>query len=178
MQLISTILAALLVGLFTIHMSTGIRQVHNDMWQNEVMTQVSGVGQDVLEHVLRRSFDENTDESKINPLSYPVITSAAQLTSDANFGGCTSLDLVTPTCDDIDDFDGLSVTKTSNGFPFTVDIQVQYVNPDDPTQVSSSRTVAKEVQVTVTTPMLTIGGNPIEVKMSRVVTYNRHMTAP
>lgn len=178
MQLISTILAALLVGLFSIHMSRGIREVQNDMWQNETLTQVTGVGQDILEHIVRRPFDENTDESKKNPLVYPVITSAVMLTADASFGGCTGLDLVTPTCDDIDDFDGLTVTRTIDNIPFQVLIAVQYVNPDDPSEASASKTVAKEVSLTITTPFIKVGGNNLEMKLSRVATYNRHMTAP
>jgi hypothetical protein len=178
MQLVSTIAAILLVGLFTIHMSTGIRQVQNDMWQNEALTQVTGIAEEVIEYILHRPFDENTDESKIDPLSYPVITSASQLTAAASFGGCTTLDLVDPTCDDIDDFDGLTFTRSVENIPYTVEVAVQYVNPSDPSEASAAKTVAKEVTLTISTPLIQVGGNDFEIKISRVATYNRHMTAP
>ncbi|NNF04186.1 MAG: hypothetical protein HKN17_06945 [Rhodothermales bacterium] len=72
----------------------------------------------------------------------------------------------------------MTISTVSDEFPYTIEISVQYVNPSNPSQASTSKTVAKEVTVTITSPLITIGGNPFEIKMSRVATYNRHMTAP
>ena len=180
MHLLYALIAVMLVGLFSMHMLRGIRDVQTDMWQNEVLTQVTGVGLDVLEHIVRQPFDESTDESKQDPLIYPVINSPVMLTAEAFFGGCgNSLDYVNPACDDIDDFDGTEINAEVEGLPYTITVNVQYVNPNAPaTSTGGVKSLAKEVELTITTPLLQAGGQPIQMTMSRVATYNRHLQAP
>ena len=179
MHLLYALIAVMLVGLFSMHMHRGIGGVQTDMWQNEVLTQVSGVGLNILENIVRRPFDENTDESKKDPLTYPVINSAVMLTAETSFGGCTSLEYVNPTCDDVDDFDGLSVDAQVEGLAYTITVNVQYVDPNAPaTSTGGVKSLAKEVELTITTPLLQTGGQPIQMTMSRVTTYNRHLASP
>lgn len=170
MQVIYSLLAIMLLGLFSLNMLRGIHFSQNDMVENEVATQLTSIGTDVLEFIGRTAFDENVDESKISPLSFPIVTNAGQLTT--TFGGCTALEIVNPTCDDLDDFDGLVVTRQAVDLPYTVTIAVRYVDPNNPTQALSP-SFAKEVRLTITSPLLTVNDTPIPVTLTRVFTYNR-----
>ena len=179
MHLLYALLAMLLVALFSLNMQRGIHATEQQMIVNEVATQLTGVGVDVLEHIERTPFDENTDESKQVPLEYPVITGTGQLTPDggAQWGGCTSLALSDPSCDDIDDFDGVSVDVDVDGLVYTVEVAVQYVSPaTTPATLapSGAQTYAKEVTLTISNPYLLLGGTPLQVELKRVFTYNRH----
>lgn len=178
MHLIYAVLSILLVGLFSMNMFRSMHHVQNKMVVNEVVTELTGAGYDVLEFIGRRPFDENTDESKITPLTYPVINGTNQLTAKVDFEGCTALAVSNPACDDIDDFDGLTVTVGVDGFQYEISIAVNYVDPLNPDTPAAGKTFAKEVALTITNPYLLVGGQPLEVKLKRVYTYNRHITAP
>ncbi len=179
MHLIFAVLSIMLVGLFSMNLHRSMHQSQNRMVVNEVVTALTGAGYDVLELIGRLPFDENTDESKKDPLEYPVITSTNQLTPAAEFGGCTALALSNPACDDIDDFHGIpTFTVTADGLEYEIDIVVQYVNPDSPDTPAGGNSYAKEVALTITNPYLRVGDQPLQVNVRRVFTYNRHTTAP
>lgn len=178
MHLIYAVVAIMLVGLFSMEMSRSIRHAETKMVLNEVLTQLSGAGYDVLEFAGQFPFDENTDESKQTPLQYPVITSVGELTALADFGGCVGLVFTDPTCDDLDDLDDLQVVVDVDGFEYTVTIDVRYVNANNPDQVYVGKSFAKELALTITNPYLLVGGQPLQVTVSRVFTYNRHIKAP
>ena len=177
MHMIYAVLSIMLVGIFSTNMFRSIHQGELKMITNEVVTELTGAGYSVLEFIGRRAFDENTDESKIDPLVYPVITGTGQLTSIAGFGGCASLTLADPGCDDIDDFDGVTVDVDHGEFVYEVVVDVQYVDPQTAVP-SGSPTYAKEVTLTLTNPYVLIGGQPLQVTVSRVFTYGRHTTSP
>jgi hypothetical protein len=178
MHLIYAILAILLVGLFSMNMHRSMHHTQNSMVVNEVVTQLTGAGYDVLDLIGRQPFDENTDESKQTPLTYPVIGNTGQLTPKADFGGCTALAVWTSGCDDLDDFDGLTIEVDVDGFQYETSIAVGYVDPLDPDSPSGGNSYAKEVTLTISNPYLLIGGQPMEVDLSRVYTYNRHTSSP
>lgn len=178
MHLITAVLSVLLVGLFSTNMFRSMHRTQNKMVLNEVVTALTGAGYDVMELIGRLPFDENTDESKITPLTYPVVTGTNQITAKANFGGCAALAVSNPSCDDIDDFDGLIVTVDADGFEYEVSIDVRYVDPLNPDTPAAGITFAKEVALTISNPYLLVGGQPLEVELKRVFTYNRHVTSP
>lgn len=177
MHLIYAVMSIMLVGIFSTNMFRSIHQSELRMITNEVLTELTGAGYDVLEFIGRRAFDENTDESKIDPLVYPVITTVGQLTSIAGFGGCDSFTLAPPGCDDIDDFDGVTADVTLGAFVYEVEVDVRYVVPTTAAP-SASPTYAKEVTLTLTNPYVLIGADPLQVTVSRVFTYGRHTTSP
>ena len=177
MHLLYALLSIMLVGLFSTSMFRSIHHSENKMVLNEVLTELSGAGYNVLEFIGRRAYDENTDESKIFPLVYPVITGTGQLTAAADFGGCASLTYANPTCDDLDDFDGLVVTVTEGGLEYNVSIDVQYVDPLTASP-SLGKAFGKEVTLTITNPYVLVGGAPLEVSLSRAFTYDRHIQSP
>jgi hypothetical protein len=178
-SMIYGILAILLIVFLGLNMQRGQLQTQDRMVVNEVATDLSGVAYSILDFIGRTPFDENTDESKVpQPVEYPVITSTSQLTAAASFGGCGSLTLVPEDCDDLDDFHGLTGTRTVGGLDYTFAVTVRYVDPANPNTVVGAPTYAKEVAVVVQNPYLTLNGAPMPVRMTRVHTYNRHVDIP
>jgi hypothetical protein len=179
MHLIYAVLAIMLVGLFSMNMHRSMHQSQNKMVVNEVVTELTGAAYDVLELIGRLPFDENTDESKKDPLEYPVINGTGQLSSSAQFGGCEALEFIPTDCDDIDDFHAIpSVTVDVDGLEYEMDVAVQYVDPSNPDTPSGGNSFAKEVAITITNPYFRVGGEPLQVTIKRIFTYNRHTTAP
>lgn len=175
MHMIYAVLAIMLVGLFSLNMHRSMHQSQNRMVVNEVVTELTGAGYDVLEFIGRLPFDENTDESKKDPLEYPVINGPNQLTPVGNFGGCAALALVPDDCDDIDDFHNVpDVTIDVDGLEYDVEVAVRYVDPLNPETASAGNSLAKEVALTITNTYLLVGGDPLQVNVKRIFTYNRH----
>ena len=180
MHLIYAVLAIMLVGVFSMNMHRSMHQAQHKMVLNEVTTELTGAAYDVLEHIGRQPFDENTNEQKISPLVYPIITAENQLTQagGAEWGTCTSLSVTADTCDDLDDFDGVATTVVVDGFQYDVEIDVAYVDPANPNSLPGTRTYAKQVAVTISNTYIRVGGQPLEVTIKRVFTYNRHTQSP
>ena len=74
-----------------------------------------------------------------------------------------------------DDFDGLTFTRTLDGFAYTVSVEVSYVVETSPSQYSGSQTYAKAVRLLITNPHIFFGdpSNPLTIEMRRVFTYQR-----
>lgn len=142
------------------------------MYLNEAVTQLTGVAYDVLEDIERQgiAFDKRTDESRYSkPIMYPLVRSSSDLTPVTEFGGCTDFNA----CKDLDDFDGLEITRTTQGFEYVINLSVRYVNEEVPTEESLSQTFAKRVSATVAHPSIVVNGKPLTVTISRIVTYHR-----
>ncbi len=169
MQVFYALIAILLLALLSLTVQRTTQRLDARMHVNEVVTQASGVATSIVEAVGVRPFDSKTDTTKVT--AFPAVTSENQLTAAVNFGGCTSFLL----CEDIDDFDGLVITRNRDGFEFTATITVSYVNPDNPALASGSNTYAKEVLVEITNPFLFVGSrsNLITVPFRRVFTYQK-----
>lgn len=168
MQTLYSLAAMALAMLLAINLYRGVTGTQQSMIVNEVATQLSGVGVDVLEHIGSFPFDSAVDTAKV--ATFPPITSVTDLTDDANFGnGCVQVE----NCEDIDDFDGKTIYRIENQMPYTIQVSVQYVEETDPSTASAVQTFAKEVTVSITNPNLTIGSlnTPFVVEMKRVFTY-------
>jgi len=169
MQALYGLLAMALVAILSLTVMRATRSTDNSILVNEMATQASGVGVDVLEAIGRLPFDSKTDTTKV--FTFPTVTSADELTGEGSFGGCASF----ADCEDIDDFDGLTVTRTLDDFEYDVEIQVRYVSEDSPDVYSGGNTFAKEVRVQITNPYIFFGdpSNPLTIEMRRVFTYQR-----
>lgn len=171
-QFIYALAAMGVTMVLSLNLSNGSRRAAQQMFINEAATQLTGVAYDVLEDIEKQSiaFDQRTDESRYaKPIQFPLVKSRTDLTPEANFGGC----LVYDECRDIDDFDGLQITRSTQDHEFVIDLAVRYVDEAVPTQVSSSQTYAKRISARVTHPSLEINGHPLRVTISRIVTYHR-----
>ena len=172
-QIIYSILGLSIAVLFATSLNRSVHTGEQGIVSNEVLTQMLGVGQDVLEDVGRRAlpFDSKTDESTLpTPIDYPVVHSAAELTPALSFGGCTSF----TSCGDLDDFHGMpSFQRVSNGITYDVTIEVRYVQEANPELAAAAQTFAKEVNVLVSSQSIQVGNNPLTVGYSRVFTYDK-----
>lgn len=169
MQALYGILAMAIVAILSLTVMRASRSTEHSMVLNEVTTQASGVGVDVLEAIGRLPFDSKTDTLKVTKI--PAVESADELTGPGSFGGCASFS----DCEDIDDFDGLTTTRALDGFEYDVEIDVRYVVEASPGTYSGVNTFAKEVRVLITNPYIHFGdpSNPLTVEMRRVFTYQR-----
>ncbi|MDD5765650.1 MAG: hypothetical protein PHW79_05325, partial [Candidatus Marinimicrobia bacterium] len=74
---------------------------------------------------------------------------------------------VYPDFDDIDDFNGLTMSDTAvNGIQFEITSTVGYVSEDDPVNFQSDQTYLKRLNVTVSSEFI-----PEPVTISRVFSY-------
>jgi len=200
MHITYTILSLLLLGIFALTMMRTSVQTQQRMISNEVITQVTGVAEEVFDHADGYWFDERVDESDHHqqPPIFPIIQASetGQLTSPSatpssgtdGWGGCTdTIYLMDPnmgqrrlqntarpeTCDDLDDLHGLTLDVDRDGLIYEVEVEVEYVDPVAPSTVSATPTFAKAVRLTITTPQYRMGDDPLEVQFSRVFPYTR-----
>ena len=170
-QLIYAVSAVAMAGALSLSVSRGIFASKQLAFRNQMLTQVSGVANEILEDIGSTPFDDRT-----RPGNFPAPpNSAAELTQLSNFGGNCDPEA---TCDDIDDFHGKSFSREPGGIPFNVDVSVKYVSEDDPASVETAPTFAKEVTLTITTPYVYRGtlDHPIKIVISRVFTYFKNTT--
>ena len=158
-----------IVALLSMTVQRATHSIDSRKYVNEVVTRASGVATTTLEVIALRPFDEKTDTTKVT--SFPAVTSAYQLTPEGSFGGCTSFNL----CEDLDDYDGMVLTRTYEGVPYTLTITVIYVDPLNPDVYSATQTFAKEVLVEVENPYIKVGatGTPLKVPFRRVFGYDK-----
>ena len=175
---------SMILSLNLLRTTTGAEQ---RMVLNEVATHVTGIGENLMEHIGNQAFDDNTHEGKAipQPPVFPLVTSPTMLTAEGAFGNTgdgvdcdhTTPDFYDADCDDIDDFHGMTLTREIEGVSYTATIAVRYVLVDTPDVYSGGvQTYAKEVVITVTSPYLLLGGTPLEVVLARVFSYKRIVT--
>lgn len=198
MHLLYSLIGLMLVGVLALSAMRMSTHSEQRMISNEIMTQVTGIADEVFDHAGAYWFDEKVDESDYyqQPPIFPIITTTSSLTSPSavpgmgvdGWSGCTSA-IYAPdantgqlrlqnsarpeTCDDLDDLHGLRIDMDRNGLTYRVDVSVTYVDPLDPSTTSSAPTWAKRVSLRITTTDYQIAGNPLEVTMSRVYSYQR-----
>ncbi len=171
-QVIYSILGLSIAMLFSMSLNRSIYSNTHRTYTNEVLSQMLGIGEDVLEDVGRRSlaFDEAVDEARyVGPIQYPLVHVAWELTPQSSFGGC----LVYAACLDLDDFHGMVLTRSVEGLEYEAEISVIYVDELDPMIETGSQTFSKKVTVTVSSSAIVIGDKPLSVHYSRVFSYER-----
>ncbi len=160
-QTLLAFLAMVLVTTFSLVYQRTVLDTQKQAIQDEMETMASGVALEIFEYVATRAFDAQT----VNGTVTPDNPNPALLTDPGDFGGSDYSSAV-----DIDDFDGLSITRAfevdSLSIDFQVDIEVHYVNPDNPIENSDTPTLAKEVVLTLTNTHMI---RPLTI--SRVFTY-------
>ncbi len=168
MQVFYALIAMLLLALLSLTLQRGTHSAERRQIVNEMTTQLVGVGIDVVEHIGRQPFDSQTDSNKV--ATVPPVTNANQLTPKGSFGGCTDYN----SCEDVDDFDGLAITRIVDGLQFDVQIEVNYVDELTPDNQPGYNTFAKEVRLTISSPYLYITkSTPVSVQIARVIAYDR-----
>jgi len=110
-------------------------------YENEAIITATSLAQSIIEEMTTKAFDEVTIEWKTNH--------ADSLSLENDFGpdsAETSRDLF----DDIDDYDGYTLTDSTMDIgKFTVSVIVNYVERDNPDVLSVSRTFTKRARISV-----------------------------
>ncbi len=170
-QVLYAVIAMVMTSLLAFNVQRGALNAQQRVISNEVLTQFSGVGEEILEDIGSLPFDERTDVTR-NPTR---LASASELKAPAYFGGNCNPDANYADCKDIDDFDGKSRTLEREDLVYYVAIEVRYVDEDDPTIARQSQTFAKEVVLHITSPHIldSQSSEPLSIVIARVFTYQR-----
>jgi hypothetical protein len=177
MQVIYAFIAILLLALLSLTLQRGIHSTERRQIVNEYSTQLVGVGIDVLEHIGRKPFDYEVDTTRADFSiwrdDFPYATDPTDLTSSASaeFGNCGDFYV----CDDIDDFHGLTFTRTVDGFDYTVSVFVEYVSESSPDVKPAVQTFSKEVRLEISSSGLYLSSpsEPLTIVLARVFAYDQ-----
>lgn len=166
------LIALALVSMLALNMHRSTTNLQQRHIFNEVATQVTGVGSDVLDHVSRSGvyFDKYIYDTRT---TFPVC------------GRVTSPDVFTPkdafipaatyaTSPYLEGFDGMTEVRIDrDDLTYLVDLNIEYVDPITGTP-SAVPTFAKKVTLTISSPFLFLRTpeTPVEVTMSRVIEYD------
>jgi hypothetical protein len=173
-QLIYAISALGIVTVISVSMQNSSSVGEQSVYRNEVLTQLVTVGRDIVDEIARQDlpFDEEVNPDSLpTPSYYPYVHYAWQLTPAAEFGGCADF----YACQDLDDFHEIDppIEGERGGIEYTANIEVKYVDLENPSTDAGTQTFAKEVIVTVESESIQINGEPIAATYSRVITYPR-----
>ena len=137
--------ALIILALSSLNFNSSILETSSVEIETKVALTAFSLADDVIEEIKGKSFDETT---KPFPTTNPnSLTSADSLGPET---GEAYKDF-----DDIDDYNGFVKTVSApHAENYHIDCLVQYVNGDDPDQVSSTQTFYKKVTVTVTSPYM------------------------
>ena len=168
-----------IVAIIAVSMQRSSGSNEQNVYTNEVLTQLVTIGRDVVDDIGRQNlpFDAKVDPDRLPSSStYPFVHSASELTSDSLFGGKDVGKTISTMddADDIDDFHDLVISGERNNLEYEATITVAYVDEDDPNNApAGGKSFAKEITVTVETDAIQVNGSPISAEYSRVLTYPR-----
>ena len=118
-QVIYAVLALGVVGFLTLMLGRSQQTVYFQTYQNEMLTQVSGVSTEILEDIGAHPFDFYTEDGQGWDEANPPLITGITTDGGAEWGNaCTML----VNCD-IDDFDNVAVgsfVRDRNGVTFNV----------------------------------------------------------
>jgi hypothetical protein len=188
-QLIYSILALLIVMVVSMNTQRSVMGTAEDQAFNEVTTQMTGVGTEVLERIGRTHFDWYNWQYGVGTSTLGTSAAAVEerrtrlcgrlndvetdsLAAPGAFTACGSY----ANCPYIEGFhDMADFVLTRGDFEFTVDsIRVEYVDPVNITTTSGTPTFAKHVSVTIEYPGIYFNEDPtntLKLDLDRVFIY-------
>jgi len=157
-QMMITIAAMMLLSTILLRINATFLSTSTALYETKYDVLAVSLGTSIIENATSKAFDEAT---VVNPVSSVTDLS---LILRAETGE------VYPNFDDIDDFNNYTMTTANDttflSAVFDVGCQVNYVNQNNPQQISSSRTWHKRIDVTVTSPSM-----QDTIRLSSVVSY-------
>lgn len=134
-----------ILSLTSLRFNNAILQTSTVDVENKISLTAISLADDLLEEIKVKSFDKSTTE-------FPT-TNIESLTNSENLG--PEAGEVYPNYDDIDDYNNfIRDVDAPHAEGYEVTCKVQYVNENDPNDVSSTQTFYKKVTVTVTNTYL------------------------
>jgi hypothetical protein len=190
-QMLYTIAAIMILAVVVMMMNVKIHNTNDRMMFSELSLDMTGVGNEILDHIETMHFNQGTISCMVVPveeLSTTFGTDAcdpddenaecAACNPNANYADCFT----------VGDFHGAEATRIrSRVFAGEVvqttyrvsDIRVEFVAEDAPHAVSASPTFAKRVRLNVSTPVLVdASGNEIAIEMARIYTHPMRYARP
>ena len=180
------LLALVLTSLLAYNQQRLQQRAYQGMIRDELEVSATGTGQNVIELVAARSFDEASVPGTMRATAAADVPRSADAFSiESTFGagdrgsaGCDLRDpVLTPDCDDVDDVDGVTgqvFVDLGEGrtLPFEASVTVTYVTgPADDAPEAMAPTLHKRVTLVMTSPLISDGERPL-VSISRVVSYD------
>ena len=128
-------------------------------YYNEALIASSGLGQSIIEQIMKRSFDEKTRTKAVT--STDSLTAVASLGTDSGESNVLLFD-------DVDDFNNYTRNDTLSIYGiYNISVKVYYNVKMNPNTKSNTRTFSKRVDVKVYNPYLGIDS----VKLNHIITY-------
>lgn len=138
--------AIVLLAALVLNVNRSLLKSTDQTIEAEAIIAATSAGQQVIDMISSKEFDENTIGTYIEDIS--------NFTASGSLGPETG-ELSVTTYDDIDDFNGfLTSIQTPRMGLDTVRVSVSYVNPASPGTASSSRTRMKKIEAAVISPYL------------------------
>jgi len=163
-----TLAAFILLGTVILTVNTGLMQVNTTMNNSRVDIMAVSLGNSIMEDAISLAFDENTVSA--------AATSSNAFIAVASLGMDASESRNNPAgFDDFDDYncyrtiaklDTVVVPGTTKKFIFNTFCAVDYINPNNPDNISSIKTYHKRLKLRVFTP-----GMDDTVRLSTVYSY-------
>ena len=170
MQTTLSLLALLLVMFLSVQSFQIVNRTERQIVLNEISTQLTGVGVEVIERVGTSLFDQSTAGGII-------VTSVDSLTATIDFGPGTPACDYDPSsatqCVAVEQFDGLNLTINREGIVYDVSIGVSFYDIMT-NSTTTTKTFAKQIEVNISNPNLYIStpDNLLQVNMARIYTYS------
>jgi MSHA pilin protein MshD len=157
-QMMITIAAMMLLSTILLRINATFLSTSTTLYETKYDVLAVSLGTSIIENATSKAFDEAT---VINPVS-----SVTELSSILR----AETGEVYPNFDDVDDFNNYYMTTANDttflSAVFNVVCKVNYVNANNPQQISSSRTWHKRIDVQVTSPSM-----QDTIRLSSVVSY-------
>ncbi|HKI78738.1 MAG TPA: hypothetical protein VKA26_09375 [Ignavibacteriaceae bacterium] len=145
LQSFLTIGGLLLLSLTSLRFNQAILETSTTDVENKVYLTAFSLADDMIEEIKVKSFDEST-------IQFPT-TNTASLTPVADLGPESGETF--SSYDDIDDFNGYTrAVNAPHAEGYSISCLVEYVDKDDPDDVSSDQTFYKRAKITVTSPYM------------------------
>ncbi len=128
------------------------------LYSNEAVIEATGIAQAVFEEIQTKAFDENTVSLAAKERN--LLTPLGSLGKDSS-------EVVYTDFDDIDDYNGLSITDTANVMgQFNLAVWVYYVDETSPYDSSGIRTYIKRVDISISNESL-----PTTLSFKKLISY-------
>jgi MSHA pilin protein MshD len=139
-QMILTMGAMIFLSAMVLRVNTVSLKNTTTMYNSKFNILAVSIGNTMIEEISKKAFDENTISN--------TLTSTGQLTNQNNLGPDSE---TYSQFDDIDDYDGYSITDaTMPSAIFNISCSVGYVRDTNPDQITNSKQWTKKITITIT----------------------------
>jgi hypothetical protein len=157
-QMMLSIAAMIFLSMLILNVHSSTTDKLIILYSNEAVIEATGIVQAVFEEIQTKAFDEVTTTSAAKERN--LLTPVESLGQDSS-------ETVYTDFDDIDDYNGLSITDSANVMgEFDLAVLVYYVAETSPYDSSGTRTFIKRVDVSITNESL-----PTTLTFKKLISY-------